>query len=117
MRYPENLKKGDTIGICAPSAGITDEFKQAQLDCAIKNLKELGYKVIETKSVRTSVNGRSASSCQRAEEFMELMENKDVKLILYATGGDFLMEMLDELDFEKLKKLPPKWTRGVFRYY
>ena len=26
MNYPENLKKGDTIGICAPSGGITKEF-------------------------------------------------------------------------------------------
>ena len=25
MNYPENLKKGDTIGICAPSGGITKE--------------------------------------------------------------------------------------------
>ena len=25
MNFPENLKKGDTIGICAPSGGITNE--------------------------------------------------------------------------------------------
>ena len=25
MNYPENLKKGDTIGICAPSGGISEE--------------------------------------------------------------------------------------------
>ena len=43
---------------------------------------------------------------------MELWNNEEVKLIIYAGGGDFLMEMVDELDFEKLKKLPPKWTQG-----
>lgn len=112
MRYPEKLKKGDTIGICAPSDGITDEFKLARLDLAIENLKRLGYNVIETESVRKSDKGRSASSKQRAKEFMELMENDKVKFILYAGGGDFLMEVLDELDFEALKKLPPKWTQG-----
>ncbi len=84
MRYPENLKKGDIIGICAPSDGIVDEFKIARLDLAIKNLKSLGYRIVETKSVRTSIKGRSASSKQRAREFMELMENEEVKLILYA---------------------------------
>ncbi len=112
MRYPENLKIGDTIGICAPSDGIVDEFRIARLNLAIKNLQNLGYKVIETPSVRQSIKGRSANAVTRAEEFMELMENPEVKLILYAGGGDFLMEMLDELDFEKLKKLPPKWTQG-----
>lgn len=27
MRYPENLKIGDTIGICAPSDGIVEPEK------------------------------------------------------------------------------------------
>lgn len=112
MKYPRNLKIGDTIGICAPSDGIVDEFKLKRLDLSIKNLESLGFKVIETASVRKSIKGRSASANVRAKEFMELMENEEVKLILYAGGGDFLMEMLDELDFEKLKKLPPKWTQG-----
>lgn len=112
MRYPEMLQKNDLIGICAPSDGITDEFRIARLNLAIKNLKKLGYRVIETESIRKSNKGRSASASKRAKEFMELMENEEVKLILYAGGGDFLMEMLDELDFEKLKTLPPKWTQG-----
>ncbi len=112
MRYPKMLQKNDIIGICAPSDGIIDEFKIKRLEHAIKNLNKLGYRVIETESVRKSNKGRSSTARKRAEEFMELMENDEVKLILYAGGGDFLMEMLDELDFEKLKKLPPKWTQG-----
>lgn len=112
MRYPENLKIGDTIGICAPSAGIIEPEKVEKLNQAIKNLEELGYKVIETESVRKDIDGRSAPAKQRAKEFMELWENDDVKLIIYAAGGDFLMEILDELDFEKIKQTKPKWTQG-----
>lgn len=112
MRYPEKLKIGDTIGICAPSDGISETEKIEKLETAIKNLKQMGYKVIETESVRTSERGRSTSSKKRAEEFMELWKNNEVKLILYAGGGDFLMEMLDELDFEEIKKYPSKWTQG-----
>lgn len=111
MRYPENLKKGDTIGICAPSCGIVEE-KIERLDAAIEQLKQMGYKVIETESVRKQERGRSADKKQRAKEFMQLWENEEVKLILYATGGDFLIDMLDELDFEKLKTTKPKWTQG-----
>lgn len=112
MNYPENLKIGDTIGICAPSDGINEPEKIEKLETAIKNLKQMGYKVIETESVRKSDKGRSTSSKKRKEEFMGLWKNDEVKLILYAGGGDFLMEMLDELDFEEIKKFRAKWTQG-----
>lgn len=112
MNYPENLKIGDTIGICAPSAGIISPEKILKLDKAKEQLAELGYKVIETESVRKEENGRSASPKKRAEEFMELLKNDDVKLIIFATGGDFLCEMLDYLDFNEIKKLKPKWMQG-----
>lgn len=112
MNYPENLKVGDCIGICAPSAGIVKPEKQEKLDLAIKALENMGYRVIETASVRKEENGRSASAEVRAKEFMELLENDDVKLIIFATGGDFLCEMLDYLDFEKIKTLKPKWMQG-----
>lgn len=112
MNYPENLKKGDTIGICAPSGGITKPEKIERLNQAIEQLKSIGYKVIETANVRNSYKGRSASAKIRAQEFMELYENPEVKLIIFATGGDFLCEMLDYLDFNKLKNLKPKWLQG-----
>ena len=112
MNYPENLKIGDTIGICAPSAGITNPEKIEKLDLAIKALEDMGYKVIETESVRKDENGRSASSEKRAQEFMELLENDEVKLIIFASGGDFLCEMLDCLDFDKIRTLKPKWMQG-----
>ena len=42
MRYPDDLKTGDTIGITAPSAGIIKENKILRLENAKKNLKNLG---------------------------------------------------------------------------
>lgn len=112
MRYPENLKIGDTIGICAPSGGIVEEKEQKRLGEAIKQLKEMGYKVIETKSVRQETRGRSNSASERAKELMELLENEEVNLIIYATGGDFAVEVLDKLNWEKLEQIKPKWTQG-----
>ena len=112
MNYPENLKVGDTIGICAPSSGITKPDKILRLEAAVERLESMGYKVIETESVRKGQKGRSASAEVRAKEFMELLENAEIKLIIFASGGDFLCEMLDYLDFEKIKTLKPKWLQG-----
>ena len=112
MNYPENLKIGDTIGICAPSSGIVKPHKILRLEPAIEQLKLMGYNVIETASVRKDEKGRSASAQKRAQEFMELLENDEVKLIIFASGGDFLCEMIDYLDFDKIKTLKPKWLQG-----
>ena len=72
MRYPKSLQIGDTIGICAPSDGITEESSIQKLEQAVNNLKQKGYQVIETQSVRKSVKRRSASAEQRAKEFMRI---------------------------------------------
>ena len=50
MNYPEKLKKGDTIGICAPSGGIAEKEDILQLELAENQLRKMGYKIIETKT-------------------------------------------------------------------
>ena len=77
MNYPEKLKKGDTIGICAPSGGISEKEDITKLELAENQLIKMGYKIIETKSVRKEAKGRSASGKERAKEFMELLENEE----------------------------------------
>ena len=60
MKYPEKLNLGDTIGVTAPSCGISKEEKLIKLDNAKVNIEKLGYKYIETESVRKDEFGRSA---------------------------------------------------------
>ena len=112
MKYPKLLQKGDTIGICAPSTGAPGEVLAARLDNAISNINALVYNVIETASVRNSVKCVSADSATRAAEFMSLYENPNVSAILPPWGGEFLMDMLPFLDFDKLASLPAKWVCG-----
>ncbi|MBR0132747.1 MAG: LD-carboxypeptidase [Lachnospiraceae bacterium] len=112
MIYPDFLKQGDTIGICAPSDGIGEnELKNIRLDSAKTQFNERGFKVRETKSVRRSENGRSTTAEKRAEELMELVKDTDCKAIISACGGDFLFEMLPYLDYEELAA-HPTWFQG-----
>jgi muramoyltetrapeptide carboxypeptidase LdcA involved in peptidoglycan recycling len=82
------------------------------LDNAIRNIKSLRYNVIETPSVRKNEKHVSADSATRAAEFMLLYENPEVAAILPPWGGEFLMDMLPNLDFEKIAALPAKWVCG-----
>lgn len=111
MKYPKFLKVSDKIGVTAPSDGIIDRLNLKRLDTAIKNFEEIGYKTIETTNVRKSNKGRSGSSEDQAKELEELYLNDDIKVIFCAAGGDFLIEMLPYLNFQKITE-HPKWIQG-----
>lgn len=107
--YPEPLKKGDTVGILAPSTGVTGIFEK-KLNNAIRQIEQLGYKCIESPSLRMNKKLVSASAPQRAKEFMDLYNNDQVKAIIPPWGGQFLIDILPFIKFENLKK--PKWILG-----
>lgn len=111
MRYPEFLKKGDKIGITAPSDGNRKETDFIRLDNGKDKLTRLGFPVEETPDVRKSEKGRSADGKTRAKELMSLVENLEIKAVFSAKGGDFLCEMLPHLDYEKISR-NPKWYQG-----
>lgn len=109
MIYPEFLKKNDAIGITAVSAGIEGK-KLAQLDLSEQNICGQGYKVVETKNVRAG-GIVSSTGRERARQLKALCEDSSVKLILCASGGDFLIDMLPYVDYEAIKA-SPKWIQG-----
>ena len=77
MYIPNFLKKDDVIGICAPSAGFTEQVDITRLESAKFNLFERGYEVIETDNVRKCEKGRSSIGKKRAEEFLSLIKILD----------------------------------------
>lgn len=111
MVYPDFIKPGMTIGVTASSDGKSSDLDAVRLDHAAKQLEVLGYKTIETMSVRKSEKGRSSDAKIRHEELMQLMKDDDVKAVILACGGDFLMEVLPFLDFHVIAK-HPKWYQG-----
>lgn len=111
MIYPKFLRENDTIGVTAPSGGITELVDVYRINNAIKKLEQLNYKIKETSDVRTNFQGKSAPSKIQASELESLFNSKEVKMIICVTGGDFLVEMLSEVDFNVIKN-NPKWLQG-----
>lgn len=104
MKYPKFIKENNTIGIIAPSAGAYDIKKKNKFINAKKNIEEKGFKVSLSKYLYTCEKGRSTNKFNRAEEINEVAANENIDLILAATGGDFCLEILPYVDFEKLSK-------------
>ncbi len=108
MIYPNFPQNGDTIGICAPSAGVGHKLES--FDLSLSAIRERGYNVIETPSVRNE-GERSAEASIRADEFHSLLRNDSVKTVIAATGGDYNYEILPYLDKDLIQS-NPKWVCG-----
>lgn len=109
MLYPKFIKKNETIGICAPSAGVGRKLES--FDLSLSQLHTAGFQTYETKGVRLD-NLRGGSAKERVKELTELLQNPEIAMILCASGGDFLIEMLPYFDFDEICK-HPKWIMGA----
>lgn len=112
MIYPEFIKKGDTIGITAPSAGSENEIDIKKLNMAEEKLKDLGFTIEETENCRKDTGtGRSSSKEERAKQLNKLFIEEKTKAIIGLAGGEFLIEMLPYVNFKNILN-NPKWMQG-----
>lgn len=111
MIYPEFLKNQNIIGITAPSGGARDKIDLKKIKFTKENLEKNGFKVKITKNCYTNKKGRSSNKKTRAKELEKLYKDKNIKAIICYSGGEFLIEMLPELDLNLIKQ-NPKWIQG-----
>ena len=102
---PKKLKKGDTIAIISPSAGLAAIFPH-RLDKAIKFLESEGYKIKEFPCARKINGWESAPAEERAKDIMDAFLDKEVKAIICSIGGNTINKTLKYLDFKRIKENP-----------
>lgn len=105
MLIPQKLKKGDVIGVVAPSNPIIDENIE-DLEQARKIIENAGFKVKYSKNLFSNTNGYSATSREKAEDINEMFRDKDVKMIWCAKGGQNSNSTFEYLDYEVIKNNP-----------
>ena len=106
MIYPKFIKENSCIGIPAPSAGSKDILKVNRYKNAIKRFNELGYKLVVSKNIFNNINGRSSTDIDRANELNDMFKDTNIDMILCASGGEYLVEILDYVDFNLIKNNP-----------
>lgn len=110
MIYPNFLKKGNNIDVPMPSASASDEIDKARFINAKQKFKNLGFNINLSEHTFLCQKARSAPAEERGAEFNKMLES-DSKAILCGAGGEFLVEMLDYIDFDIIKN-NPKWIEG-----
>ena len=111
MIYPKFLKNGNCIGVPAPSSGAYDKLHENKYANSKMNLEKMGFKLVLSDNLNKSEKCRSASANVRAEEVNKMFEDKNIDFIMCAAGGEFLVEILPFIDFEKLMN-NPKFVQG-----
>ncbi len=108
MIYPKYLENNSTIGITACSAGVARKIEKYEK--SIDNVRKQGFNIVETNNVRT-LGLVSSDKVTRARELESLFTDNNVDMVAVASGGDFLYDMLTEVDFNILRD-NPKWLVG-----
>ncbi|MCU9612906.1 LD-carboxypeptidase [Caldibacillus lycopersici] len=105
--YP-TFKQGDTIGVTAPSSGVEAELHELVKQASARFI-EKGHPVVYGDTVWTQNKAKSAPAKVRAKEFMNMMADDHIDIIIPPWGGELLVEILEHIDFSKL---PSKWVLG-----
>ena len=110
IRYPRSLRKGDVIGITAPSAGVGAKL-EPRLTFCLDFLRQFGYEPRLGQCLRSD-NIVSASASDRARELTAMLLDDSIAAVIPPWGGELLIDIFPYLDFDHLAKATPKWLIG-----
>ena len=106
IRYPDlNIH---TIGVTAPSSGLEKELHDL-LHQTAKRQEQRGFQLEIGETTWTQEDAKSAPAEKRAAELMDMLTNSSIDAVIPPWGGELLIEILEHLDFSKVK---PKWVLG-----
>lgn len=102
MIKPKALKKGDTIGVVAPSSPVDKD----KADRAAEALEKLGFKAVLGESCYGNYSYLSGSDELRAGDINSMFKDKNIDGIFCMRGGYGSLRILDMLDYGMIKKNP-----------
>lgn len=102
MMKPPALKKGDTVGIVSPSGMFSNELMRN----GVELLQSLGFRVKLYRENIRPFRYMAGSDQERAEEFMAMFLDDEIKGIFTTRGGYGSIRIVPYLEVEKIKNHP-----------
>jgi len=99
---PAALRRGDTVGVCAPSGPVD----AARLALGVRELEACGYEVRVADGILDRTRFTAGSAERRREQLEGLFADPDVAAIVCARGGAGASALLAGLDLERLRATP-----------
>jgi muramoyltetrapeptide carboxypeptidase len=107
VTLPPYLVAGDTVGIACGSGPI--DLKEIQPSIAV--LESWGYKALVGHTIGQKDGMFGGTDAERTADIQAMLDNPDVKALLFARGGYGMVRIIDNLDFSRFSG-SPKWLIG-----
>ena len=111
MQYPKPLLPGSRIAVTACSSGVPKPL-HPRLNRVLDGLRDQGFEVIEGQCLREDTQHVSAEKTRRAKELMDFLCDETIDAVIPPWGGERAIELLELLDYNRLKQVKPKWILG-----
>lgn len=98
------LKKGDTIGVVAPSRPLWNIQKEVGL--GLERLEKSGFVIKRGKYLDKHFYYSAGSKGERVEDLHSMFVDSEVKAIICATGGSSSIDLMRHIDFNIIKNNP-----------
>ena len=105
MIIPNALKKGDIIGVIAPSDSI-DKDDIEFINKSSKLFEDLGFKIRLSEFIFSNTLGYSASPLEKSKDVNSMFSNQDINALFIVKGGENSNTTFDYLDYELIKNNP-----------
>jgi muramoyltetrapeptide carboxypeptidase len=109
-RFPRPLVPGDRIAVTSPSSGVGPDL-QPRLEVALQSLRDRGFEVVVGECM-SAEQVRSGPKAQRAAELVDFLCDPTVAAVVPPWGGELAIDLLDQLDWERLAAAEPAWLVG-----
>jgi muramoyltetrapeptide carboxypeptidase len=107
MVKPDFITKGDKIAIVSTARKIDEK----EIREAIYILETWGLEAVIGTTIGKENNQFAGSDQERAIDFQNMLDNKEIKAIWCARGGYGTVRIIDQIDFSGFIK-NPKWIIG-----
>ena len=107
VSLPPYLRPGETVGICCPAGFITAE----DIEPALLKFKEWGFAAKVGSTVGKKDFTYGGTDAERLADVQQMLDDKNIKAILFARGGYGGVRIIDQLNFKKFRR-NPKWVIG-----
>ncbi len=102
----DKLNYGDTIGVVGVSNSLALNNRYNDFINAQRFLENKGFKIKLGKYIDEDYYGSCGTRQQKAEDFMDMFLDDEVKAIICLEGGQTCNTFIDLLDYEEIKKHP-----------
>jgi muramoyltetrapeptide carboxypeptidase len=99
---PKPLRRGDAIGVVVPAGPVNRE----RIDRALARVTERGFRIKTYGDIYRSRGYLAGDDATRADELMAAFSDPDTSAVWCARGGYGVVRLLEQIDFEVIRKNP-----------